>query len=250
MHKIEHCLEFVQIMQLEDYVTVNHAQTAAEEGRMILRSIATRLPALIDARDAIIAMKNGGSTNWRQMEWIGFYPEFWFETNLANSLGTTRGPRFGNMSFDLQRNYIWDLKAHAAGKSNWAPLNDAAAIEDCIAEHGGVGFLVLSGPCTYDDEYGTFRIWHEIINGGRSDYSKRIEARGAKSRRRKTSFEPSHLIAFRFESIEEVHKARQEGWIKGFQDGMRNSNDEVRRPKIMVDLGRIGDWALIDEVRR
>lgn len=212
--------------------------------------MADGLPTIIDAKDAISSMKQGGSTNWRQMEWIGFYPEFWFETNLATKLGATHGPRFGNMSFDIRRHHVWDLKAHAAGKSKWAPLNDVEAVEACINAHGGVGFLVLSGPCTYDDDYGTFRIWHETINGGRSDYSKRVEARGATSRRRKTSFSPSHLVAFRFASTGDIARARREGWLKGFQEGMRNSNDAARRAKIMVDLARIGAWALIDEIRR
>jgi hypothetical protein len=224
----------------------------AEEGRLLLRSFAKHLPAVIDAKDAILSMEKGGSKHWRQMEWIGFYPEFWFEENLATKLGTKRGPHFGNMSFDLQRQHVWDLKAHSTGTtgtSNWAPLNDIEAIRGCINAHGGVGFLVLSGPCTYDED-GSFKKWHENLKGGPSDYSKRIASRGATSRRRKTSFTPNHLIAFRFSSLDEINRAKREHWLKGFQEGMRNSNDNARRAKVMVDLANIGKWALIDEVRR
>ena len=220
-----------------------------QEGRLLLRSIAKSLPAVIDGKTAIVSMEQGGSPNWKQMEWIGFYPEFWFATNLADSLGTQPGPRFGNMSFDLQRNHVWDLKAHSTGSSTWAPLNDIESIRDCINVHGGVGFLVLSGPCTYD-EGGKFKAWHDQLKGGPSKYSTRIAARGATSRRRKTSFTPDHLIAFRFSSLEEVNRAQEEGWIKGFQTGMRNSDDTARRAKIMIDLARIGKWALIEEIQR
>ena len=220
-----------------------------EEGRLLLRSFAKGLPQVIDAQEAILSMKVGGSRNWRQMEWIGFYPEYWFETNLAVELSAQTGPKFGNTTFDIQRNHVWDLKAHATGKSSWAPLNDIQAVKECISHHGGVGFLVLSGPCTYDED-GSFKVWHENLNGGRSEYSITIEKRGAKSRRRKTSFQPDHLIAFRFESFEELSQARREGWLKGFQEGMRNSNDSARRAKIMVDVDEIAPWAVIEDIRR
>jgi hypothetical protein len=220
-----------------------------EEGQLLLRSIAKHLPAVIDAKDAIKSMEKGGSKHWKQMEWIGFYPEFWFDENLAAKLETTHGPRIGNMSFDLQRQHVWDLKAHSVGSSNWAPLNDIEAVSDCIDAFGGVGFLVLSGPCTYDED-GSFKKWHETLKGGPSDYSKRIATRGASSRRRKTSFTPNHLIAFRFSSLDEINRAKKEGWLKGFQEGMQNADGKARRAKIMVDLDNIGKWALIDEVRR
>jgi len=221
-----------------------------DEGQLLLTVIANGLPLVIDGKEAITSMKTGGSLHWRQMEWIGFYPEYWFETNVAAGLNAQRGPTFGNMSFDFRREHVWDLKAHAEGKSTWAPLNDIEAVEGCIADFGGVGFLVMSGPCTYDDERGTFKNWHVSLSGGPSDYSRRIAARGAKSRRRKTSFSPDHFLAFWFSSMDDVVRARREGWIKGFQTDMRNSNDVPRRSKIQVDLANIGDWALIHEIRR
>ena len=30
------------------------------------------LPKYFDGKQAIVAMKNGGARNWRQIEWIGF----------------------------------------------------------------------------------------------------------------------------------------------------------------------------------
>lgn len=231
-------------------MTAKTASDPRAEGQLLLTAIADGLPIVIDGKQAIAAMKDGGSSHWRQTEWIGFYPEFWFDTNVAEALNAKRGPTFGNMSFDIQRDHVWDLKAHAAGKKTWAPLNDVEAIEGCINDFGGVGFLVISGPCTYDDDLATFKSWHVSLSGGPSDYSRRIAARGAKSRRRKTSFSPDHLLAFWFSSMTDVKRARNEGWIKGFQTDMRNSNDNPRRAKIQVDLANIGDWALIHEIQR
>lgn len=216
---------------------------------MILRAIAERFPKEVDAKHAITLMKDGASPNWRQMEWIGFYPEFWFASNLAIELDVETGPRFGNVTFDLARQHVWDLKAHSTGSNSWAPLNDVEAVTDCIRTHGGVGFFVLSGPCTYDED-GTFKTWHDQLKGGASEYSNRVAARGGRSRRRKIAFQPDHLIAFRFSSIADLTRARNEGWIKGFQAGMQNSNGRARRAKIMVDLDKIADWAIIEEIRR
>ena len=34
------------------------------------------IPKFVDGKEAILEMKNGGSRNWTQMEWIGFWFEF------------------------------------------------------------------------------------------------------------------------------------------------------------------------------
>ena len=225
---------------------VSHARA---EGQLIIRAMARRLPDVIDGKEAILAMKAGGSTNWRQMEWIGFFPEFWFERNLAVELDSQVGPKFGNVVFDVKRQFVWDLKAHSQGANHWAPLNDVEAVTKCIVEFDGVGFLVVSGPCDYDTD-GQFKRWHDEVKGGRSKYSLAGDAVGRLGRTRKTSFRPNHLLAFRFATLEDLNRAQGEGWIRGFQKGMRNSNDQPRREKIMVNLESIPSWALIDEVRR
>ncbi len=47
--------------------------------------IASRnMPKIWDGRDSIIEMKESGSKQWRQMEWMGFYFEFLCQKNFAN----------------------------------------------------------------------------------------------------------------------------------------------------------------------
>jgi hypothetical protein len=228
-------------------VSANLEDEAVAEGQMILSAIAAGLPRTIDAREAICEMQAGGSTQWRQMEWIGFYPEFWFRDRLAISLDVTDGPKLGNMTFDIKRRFVWDLKAHAEGSSTWAPLNDVEAVRNCITNYDGVGFFAISGSCTYDVD-GSFKRWHDELKGGPSAYALRNEARGAPSRKRKTSFEPKRLVAFRFSSLDQLDRALSEGWIKGFQKDMQNSNGVPRREKIQVDLMRIGKWSIVSEI--
>ncbi|SVD58460.1 uncharacterized protein METZ01_LOCUS411314, partial [marine metagenome] len=222
--------------------------TAQEEGTLLLREIEGHFPAVIQAREAILEMRDGGSRHWRQMEWIGFYPEFWFQETLARRLDCGGGPTFGNVTFDLARDFVWDQKSHVSNNS-WAPLNDAEAIQNCITEHNGVGFLVISGEAVYDED-GSFREWHVDLCGGESDYSRRNRDRGAPRRRRKKEFIPNRFLAFRFESTDELQRARSDGWVKGFQEGMRNSDGSPRRAKVMVNLDQIPDQSIINDLRR
>ena len=222
--------------------------TAREEGALLIGEIEKHFPNVIQGREAILKMRDGGSRHWRQTEWIGFYPEFWFQETLARRLDCGEGPTFGNVTFDLARDFVWDQKSHVSNNS-WAPLNDAEAIQNCITEHNGVGFLVISGEAVYDEDE-SFREWHVDLCGGESDYSRRNRDRGAPRRRRKKEFIPNRFLAFRFESTDELQRARSDGWVKGFQEGMRNSDGSPRRAKVMVNLDRIPDQSIINDLRR
>jgi hypothetical protein len=222
---------------------------AFHEGHLIVDEFNKGFPPHVEGRQAILEMKEGGSRNWRQMEWIGFYPEFWFEQNVSQKIGAGVGPRYGNVVFDIRRQHVWDLKAHSSDASPWAPLNDIEAVRGCIADHDGIGFIVISGACQYDEE-GTFRAWHDALKGAKSNYTKQRERRGARPRRRKASFEPNRLVAFRLGSHDDLGRALREGWMGVFQEGMRNSNGAARRPKVKVNLGVIPAWALVADVQR
>jgi len=88
------------------------------------------------------------------------------------------------------------------------------------------------------------------LNGGESDYSRRNRARRAQRRRRKKEFIPNRFLAFRFESTDELQRARSDGWVKGFQKGMRNSDGSQRRAKVQVNLDQIPDQSIIIDLRR
>ena len=54
------------------------------------------LPKHVDGKQAIMEMKNEGSRNWRQMEWIGFWFEFFIESIICikfsmNKMLTVKG---------------------------------------------------------------------------------------------------------------------------------------------------------------
>ena len=127
-------------------------------------------------------------------------------------------------------------------------LNDQKAVKECASNEGGVGFIIVSGETTYDDEQSSFKIWHDTLKGGTSAYEKERVKRGAPSRRRKVSFKPSKLHSIWFDNLNEINLAVEAGWLKSFQTGMRNSNSKPRPAKFMLNLNQIPKINMISEL--
>jgi len=206
------------------------------------------LPYSVDGKEAILAMKNGGSRNWRQMEWIGFWFEFFIETTVQPKLGNSMGPSYGNTTFDLQFEHVWDLKAHPNHNSSLI-LNDQEAVRNCIKENAGVGFIIVEGAVEYDDASGSFKNWHDALKGKQSEYEAARIARNAPSRRRKTSFRPEAVIGIWISSIETLEQGQSDGWISGFQKDMRNSDGKPRRAKFMFDTSKIPASCIVGSIK-
>jgi hypothetical protein len=192
------------------------------------------MPRHVDGKSAILEMKDAGSPNWRQMEWIGFWFEhFVDEVFLTESKGLT-GPVFGKTQFDMMLSAPWDLKAHPSDIRQII-LNDKSAVDACISQFGTVNYLLISGHTEYDDENRSFKTWHDSIKGGVSKYETTRVSEGRPSRRRKTSFEPTHLFAFSLDH-DTLGSAVQDGSIGLFQEGMRNSNGKPRNAKYILKM--------------
>jgi hypothetical protein len=206
------------------------------------------LPTKIEARDAILQMKNGGSKNWKQLEWIGFWFEYFVESEIQPTLGNITGPTYGNTTFDLQIDHVWDLKAHP-NHLKFLLLNDQEAVNLCIEEKGGVGFIVVDGLVEYDDDNQTFKKWHDDLKGEPSNYVKARIARKAPPRRRKISFAPVSMLGIWINSVEDLIQGQKDGWISGFQTNMRNSNGKPRRSKFKFDTSKIPELNRVGEIQ-
>jgi hypothetical protein len=226
---------------------VSNRKSAYEEVISLFDQLLKVLPRYVDGKKAILEMRDGGSTNWRQMEWIGFWFEFFLEKNLIPILGGARGPTFGTTQFDFKKKFVWDLKAHPSGSKNLI-LNDQIAIKKCIESEHGLGFIIISGSAKYDSN-GGFKKWHDILKGGTSAYEKNRIARGASSRRRKISFEPENLHALWFDDIGDINSAVNNGWLKSFQTDMKNSNGKPRPAKFQFNLEEVSKNNMIAEVK-
>lgn len=204
------------------------------------------LPEHIDGREAVQEMQSSGCRNWRQMEWPGFWVECRVEQHLGRLPGLTKGPTYGNVDFDLEFRHVWDLKTHSETSSSVTPLNDQEAVTDCIQDRGGLGYIIVNGKPTLDVD-GSFKRWHDEIKGKKSAYVLENEARGASSRQRKAAFTFTSIQCVWIEDQAALQQAVQDGWLTGFQEGMRNSNGTPRRAKFSLDVSKMPRSVVLHE---
>ena len=207
-----------------------------EERETIFRLLKEGLPEIWDGKESIKFMKDEGCTQWRQMEWPGFYFQFMCETILSKyGFMDIPGPKYGKVEFDGFKTIPWDFKAHSIPRGvedkEQIPTNGFDESVQAIDEYGAVGFIIISGISEYDDDNQSFKIWHDELKGGVSDYEKERIRRKAPSRRRKVNFSPKELI-FVFVDDDNINSCGK------FQTNFRNSNGTARRAKILLDLKR------------
>ena len=219
------------------------ANGVSEEASQIRVVLNARLPQHWDGRDCILALREV-DYNWRQMEWIGWYLEYFGREALIEHHGGREGPKYGNTTFDYRNHYVWDIKAHPSNSpsSKWAILNDREAVDHCIDEHGGMGFIIALGEADYNNDQRTFYHWHKNLKLGISKYERERIARGAPSRRRKVAFTVEDYHTIFFSDRSQMEQALQEGWVGYFQENMRNADGSLRRAKYKIDMNNLPDW--------
>ena len=224
-------------------MVISNALAAVAEN---LQTLSLTMPSQWDARESILEMKNAGYRQWRQMEWMGWYFQFLCERAYADILEIP-GKKYGNTQFDGNGVICWDFKAHAtntkSGKTRThVPTNASTAIGNAIAEYGHYGLILAIGNVEYNDEERTFKQWHDALKGGTSAYElDRIE-RKAESRWRKTGFELSKIQFICFDTAD-LSKCGG-----SFQEGFRNADGKPRRRKILINVEKIPDDAMIATV--
>ena len=197
-------------------------------------SILKKFPKIIDGKDAILEMKEGNSKNWKQMEWMGFYFEYWCNENLKYIMEMPYAKKYGNVSFDGFLERPWDFKCHATESGNIVPINDYEAISKAVDEFGYLGIILAECSVHYDNESSDFKKWHDVLKGGISNYEENRIKRNASSRKRKTKIKLSKINFIRFDDELLVK-------CKSFQKNFRNAGGTVRREKISLDLSKIED---------
>lgn len=215
-----------------------------EESALIRKVLRENIPQVWDGRKCILELKEA-DYNWKQMEWIGWYFEYKARLVLINTIGGSEGPTYGNTTFDYKKQYVWDFKAHPSNSSShpWAIMNDCEAVQSCIRDNHGLGFVIAMGNAFYNDEDQSFKIWHDNLKGGKSKYEQERIKRGAKSRKRKTSFKLTDYLVLFFSNIKQIEIALEEEWLRYFQKGMRNADGSPRRTKYQIDVAAVNSWA-------
>lgn len=181
-----------------------------------------------EGKATILEMRDGGCSQWKQMEWPGWYFQWKCETILKEVGFTIPGPCFGNVEFDGFKTIPWDFKAHTMQSGTSVPTNGLSEIQEAIQEYGAVGFIVGCGEAEYDQNPFPFKAWVDSLKGEISDYEINRIKRNAPSRVRKTAFTLKKLA---FVIVDKDYKTYKE-----FQGGMRNSDGTPRKRKMMLDL--------------
>lgn len=200
----------------------------SQELSAIAKIVLGSTPLVMDGRSCVAEMRDLMDSNWKQVQWQGFYFERKVTEALMAQLGGGRQKLF-NTSFDYVRNFIWDLKVHSTesapgSKSFKCILNDSRAIEQAVDETG-LGFIILSGKPTYDRE---FTKWHKEFRGG---------GEGEPGRTLKSHFISQSLDIFFVPNTSRLEMARAKKELTVNPQG-KNSNNKPRPPKYAIDLKR------------
>lgn len=235
--------------------------TPEDEGRALVAVLLERLEQHWDGRACISAMRDSGSTQWRQMEWQGFYFEEKVREllNDAHPTPAVGGPRtrFGNTTFDYaspQR--VWDAKAHTARRVNLpggspytvkgdaeAWLNDAQAMRQCIDQQG-LGFLVADGLAGLDTT-GEFREWHREFGAEDDRPRRRYVSSTGRSRARKSEFTLLGLRAVWIHDTADLDAGIAAGWLVESAQPRWGGTVE-RAAKFKARFARASRWQVAD----
>ena len=230
--------------------------TAEAEGAALVEALRRGLPDHWDGRASILEMRESGSTQWRQMEWAGFYFEEKVREllNEAHPTPPVGGPRvrFGSTVFDYaSATRVWDAKAHTAmrvllpdgepyrdSKDAVSWLNDARAMRECV-ELQGLGFLVAEGLSGLDAT-GEFKEWHKALGSEGKKGREYVPSTG-RSRPRKAAFTPLELRAVWLEDLSDLDAAILAGWL--YQEPQPMWEGTVaRNDKFKARFAHAGRW--------
>lgn len=236
-------------------------RTPEEEGRALVEVLHRGLDEHWDGRECILAMRDAGSTQWRQMEWQGFYFEERVREllNEAHPTPAVGGPRtrFGNTSFDYSSALrVWDAKAHTALRvdlpdgepyrvsgDSIAWLNDARAMRECIARQG-LGFLIADGMAGLDTT-GEFREWHKALGAGGNRPLREYTPSTGRSRSRKSEFTLLGVRAVWIHDTDALDAGIAAGWlIESTQPSWAGRVE--RAPKFKARLDLSAPWRVAD----
>jgi len=210
----------------------------------ILAPLVSKIPMNWDGKKCILEMKKDNAKNWKQMEWIGWYFEYWCQKNLNKVMQMPFSKKYGNVSFDGYLEIPWDFKSHAEESGNKIIINDSEAIANAIRDFGCVGLILATGSVKYDDQSGNFKKWHDVLKGGKSNYEIERIARNASSRKRKITMKISRIDLVRIDDELLVE-------CGSFQKNFRNSNGNARKEKVLLDLTKIENHTehIIDNIK-
>lgn len=188
-----------------------------------------------DGKEAIMEMKESEDNNWRQMEWIGFYFEFLCNKSFIENDIEIKKIKVDKVEIDAFYKRPIDLKAHSennSSKSSKIITNGWEETQKIINKYESIIFVIGVGESIYNDKNLSFKKWHDKLKNNKSKYVQEGERKNRTSRLRKTEFKLNKIICI---NIDKSFFLKQDT----AQKGMRNSNNEPRNAKLLIDLNKL-----------
>ncbi len=193
----------------------------------------TTIPNYWSGMQSVTEMKNSKDPNWKQMEWIGWYFQFWCKNKLQSMMTIPCPKKYDRVEFDGFFHYPVDFKSHVQKDKDIIPLNDMDAMFRAIGDFQKIRLVIALGKSDQDIN-NEFKKWHDKLKGGLSEYEKERIKRGSFSRIRKKGFFLEKIVML---DIDEEMLLQCTTYQKGF----RNSNGKSRKTKLQLDLNKIED---------
>ena len=172
--------------------------------------------------DAVREMKENNS-QWRQMEWIGWYYEYLANGCVKRNTDFFLSPTGNKVYIDyVVDGVLTDLKVHnTLAKNHTLYLNDYAALKSCIQNQGRCNFLLILGESKMDED-GAFVKWHNNLIG---------KLTNPKGRKRKVDFriQGYALLPIDASNFDKLLCLKQG----------KNSNGKPRPPKAGINLKKM-----------
>ena len=216
--------------------------SVATEAERIIRALAAVSPPVWDGRRCIEEMYDAGDTQWAQDEWKGFYLEYL--ASACTSLGGRRNAlRYGNTTIDYLWTRAWDFKSHSDDDSV-ALLNDADAFDACVADTGGLGFVVVTGRRVTTPD---FRDWQRAFREERGKRRTPTRKQPRQKRYGTSQFTPTLAEAYYF-SASDVALARDQAALAVVGIGHQTTSDKPRKPKYRLHLPKARPYVVAEMV--
>ena len=196
----------------------------------------------IDAKQAILKMKQGNWYQWKGTEWPGWFLEYEVAGFVSREHCETQMLYIGNikdasmLDFDLmfpQEHYYGDLKASDISHSE-APGNDQEAVLRAINQCGRLWYVIYEHETIKDinknNEMAIERmglIGTPYVEGERISYASRMK----------------HSVKFKRMRIYELNRVNMSEALTVFNQG-HQPNGSARRPKFLINKQNIDNYVV------
>ncbi len=205
-------------------------------------------PKVVDGKNTLNKMKlteehTGVNTNWKQIEWAGFYIESIFkELNNSDNFQYPSPTIVNNTIFDGEyfeidnnTSHILDIKTHDINSSgNIIMMNDKKAVDKVLDQNDSM-FVIIVNIDAQKDEDGSFKKYSDELKKSIGHKSRSLPDSKNKRKMKKSFFtQDIQILLINNDNKNEILDQTTQG---------RNSNGEERPDKYNIVINNIEEYS-------